>query len=125
MNSVLLHNSQPCSHPHTADRFIIVCQESAGFTSQQNGPIRWANRCTPISKPPPPTPTPAHPTPHPSIATLPTACQLISTALPLTPTFQPTCRATQAQPEYGRGYMFLSQASCQILFHFISFFFFF
>lgn len=39
MNSVHLHNSQPCSHPHTADRFIIVCQESAGFTFQQNGTI--------------------------------------------------------------------------------------
>lgn len=47
VNSMHLHNSQPCSHPHTADRFIIVCQESAGFTFQQNGPIWWANRCTP------------------------------------------------------------------------------
>lgn len=107
MNSAHLHNSQPCSHPHTADRFIIVCQESAGFTFQQNGPIWWANRCTRT----------------PSIATLATTCQIVSTPLPLTPPFQPTCRPTQAQPDSGCGYMFLSQASCQILFHFMFFFF--
>lgn len=101
MNSVHLHNSQPCSHPYTADRFIIVCQESAGFTFQQNGTIWWANCCTPTS-----------------IATLATTCQLISTPLPLTPPFQSTCQPTQAQPEYSFGYMFLSKVSCQILFHF-------
>lgn len=107
MNSAHLHNSHPCSHPHAADRFIIVCQESAGFTFQQNGGIWWANRCTRT----------------PSIATLATTCQIGSTPLPLTPPFQPTCRPTQAQPDSGCGYMFLSQASCQILFHFMFFFF--
>lgn len=68
MASVHLHNSQPCSHPHTADGFIIVCQESAGFIFQQNGTIWWANRCTLTS-----------------IATFATACQLISSPLPLSP----------------------------------------
>lgn len=68
MDSVHLHNSQPCSHPHKADGFIIVCQESAGFIFQQNGTIWWANRCTLTS-----------------IATLATACQLISSPLPLSP----------------------------------------
>lgn len=99
MNSVHLHNSQPCSRRHTADRFIIACQESAGFTFQQNGPIWWANRCTPTS-----------------IVTLTAACQLISTPFPLTPPFQPTWQPTWAQPEYGFGDVFLSQVSCQILF---------
>lgn len=36
------------SHVHTLTQLIglLVCQESAGFTFQQNGPIWWANRCT-------------------------------------------------------------------------------
>lgn len=39
------------AHTHTTDRFIIACQESAGFTFQQNGPIWRANCCIHPSPP--------------------------------------------------------------------------
>lgn len=48
------------SRPRTTDRFIIACQESAGFTFQQNGPIWWANDCAP--HPTLLSPTSSHPT---------------------------------------------------------------
>lgn len=66
-------------HPHTIDRFIIMCQESAGCTYQQNGPI-WAGVR--------PHPSSSHPSTY-----------LVSTPLPL---ILPASQPTQPNPERHR-----------------------
>lgn len=52
------------THTHTIDRFIIACQESAGFTFQQNGPIWRKNGLSPplyLTLPNPTSSFPTHP----------------------------------------------------------------
>lgn len=96
------------AHTHTTDRFIIACQESAGFTFQQNGPIWRANCCI-------------HPSPHRTLRYLsPHPAPLNS---PLSPTSPPPSRRASplSRIHNGTEYMFLSQASRQ-LFLFLFFF---
>lgn len=81
------------AHTHTTDRFIIACQESAGFTFQQNGPIWRANCCI-------------HPSP-------PRTLRYLSPP--------PSRRASPlSRIHNGTEYMFLSQASRQPFFFLFS-----
>lgn len=81
------------AHTHTTDRFIIACQESAGFTFQQNGPIWRANCCM-------------HPSP-------PRTLRYLSPP--------PSRRASPlSRIHNGTEYMFLSQASRQPFFFLFS-----
>lgn len=97
MHGAHTHNANTRTRPHRIDRFIIACQESAGFTFQQNGPIWWANDCTPTLHPHPPTPNSSQPhflLPHSSSRH----------ASPL------------SRIREGTKNMFLSQASCQLFY---------
>lgn len=82
MHAAHRYSAHTCPHPHTIDRFIIACQEGAGFTFQQNGPIWWTNYCTP--------PNNTHP-----------LCLKSSQPHSLcTPRFNPVCQPTQPNPEW-------------------------
>lgn len=79
------------THPRTIDRFIIACQESAGFTFQQNGPIWRANN----GKPPRPSRRPAAPFLHLTLLNP-------ASSRPAPPTRARACQPTQPNPERHR-----------------------
>lgn len=56
MHGARPHDAHTCTHPDTIDRFIIACQESAGFTFQQ----KWTHLPDVLCAHPP------HPPTHPS-----------------------------------------------------------